>query len=901
MCISKTFFRISLTIAFAVLSVVCQAQGGKTVLEELANVRESYGVRFVYDSELDRLLDIEYSGVPVKGLDLDNALDSLLKGTGVVWSRRKGYIILTSASGSSEVPGKRITVSGYILDSKSGEPLIGAGVRSEVDGRGAVSNNYGFYSLRIPQGSVRLECSYVGYETQKLSFKAVKDTVLNIRLRPGNILSEASITARKEYDFISRGLSAIDIPIEQIRQTPTVLGEADILKTLQLLPGVQAGTNGFAGLYVRGGGPDENLLMLDGTALYNAEHMLGVFSIFMPDAVKKVTLYKGAFPARFGGRVSSVVDVRTDDGNLEEHKGSVSVSVLSSKVHLEGPIVKGKGSYSFSGRLMHSLFAQPFIKSYEADDKYNYWFYDLNGKVTYRLGDYDRLYLNVYNGLDKMYYDGQTKGKDPLTDEEPEYADGYRGVDYVDKTKTRIQWGNTLVSGRWNHVFNNRLFANTTVAYNHYRMVTGIREGSEANYLRAGGFAAKDSLDVSSVRMNYNSGIWDLSANVDFDFIPSSSHLIRFGGEYVFHTFRPENLAMNRRVTGNGNVLQDTCYRQTSSDIIRGHDFSLYAEDEYSVTERLSFNPGLRLNVFSVNGKTYLSIQPRVSARYGFRNGLALKAGYSRMSQNVHLLTSSQISLPMDLWVPVTDKVKPVVSDQYCVGLSYDGLKGWEMSLEGYYKSLKNVLGYTDGSSLLGNTGNWQDRVVMGDGRSMGMELFIRKMSGKTTGWISYTLAKTDRRFPDGSVGGADWYPYKYDRRHSAALVLNQKIGKKIDINGTWTFSSGGVLSIPERQTVVLDPDSGKLHRADLFARRGNYRLPSSHCLSIGMNYRKKKRRGESVWNITVYNVYNQKNPDLVFNDVKYADTYYQSQGCVRIKSITMMPIIPSLGYTYNF
>ena len=447
--------------------------------------------------------------------------------------------------------GNRLAVSGYVLDSKSGEPLIGAGVRSEVDGRGAVSNNYGFYSLRIQQGTVRLECSYVGYETQKLLFKATKDTVLNIRLKPSNVLSEASITARKEYDVISRRLSAIDVPIEQIRQMPSVLGEADIMKTLQLLPGVQAGTNGFAGLYVRGGGPDENLLMLDGTALYNAEHMLGVFSIFMPDAVKKVTLYKGAFPARFGGRVSSVMDVRTNDGNIEEHKGSVSVSVLSSKVHLEGPIVKGKGSYSFSGRLMHSLFAQPLIKSYDADDKYNYWFYDLNGKVTYRLGDDDRLYLNVYNGLDKMYYDGQAKGKDSLADDEPEYADGYRSVDYVDKTKTRIRWGNTLVSGRWNHVFNNRLFANTTVAYNHYRMMTDIKEGSEATFLRDGGFAAKDSLDVSSVRMNYNSGIWDLSANVDIDFIPSPSHLIRFGGEYIFHTFRPENLAMNRSVTGN--------------------------------------------------------------------------------------------------------------------------------------------------------------------------------------------------------------------------------------------------------------------------------------------------------------------------------------------------------------
>lgn len=789
------------------------------------------------------------------------------------------------------------TVSGHIADQDSGEPLIGAALKSEADGKGTVSNNYGYFSLKLPKGKVELVCSYVGYENVGLTLDVRRDTVLNFNLKAGSVLKEASVTAQRS-SLISKGIGAIDISVDEIRSTPTLLGEADILKTLQLLPGVQSGTNGFTGLFVRGGGPDENLLMLDGTALYNANHMLGIFSVFMPESVKKVTLHKGAFPARYGGRISSVVDVRTNDGNLEKHQGTVSVNLLSSKVHFEGPMAKGKASYSVSGRLMNTIFAAPLIKALaDSDENYNYWFYDANGKLTWNLSDADRLYLNIYNGLDKLTYNSHSS------------VSGFNAeIDGRDVTansssddNTGIRWGNTLVSGRWNHIFGSGLFSNTTVAYNRYKMATSISNNENLIYHLRTYPDPKDSVTNSLTQTDYDSGIRDLSLNTDFEYTPSTSHQIRFGAEYIFHTYHPENLIMKHTMVEGGLTTLDTTFRDSRESAIIGHDFSVYAEDEYSVTDRLTINPGLRVNLFYVQGKGYLSAQPRLMARYGFNGGVAVKAGYSRMSQNVHLLSSSQLSLPTDLWVPVTKKIKPVISDQYCLGVSYDGLKKWEMSLEVYYKTLKNVIGYTDGSSLLGGSASWQEKVVMGQGRSMGAEMFIRKYAGKTTGWLSYTLGKTERRFPDGSVSGKDWFPYKYDRRHNLALVLNHKFGKKIDLNGTWTFATGGTLSIPERTTVILTPDSRELNVTSLNTHRGNYRLPSSHCLSVGVNFRHQGKHGESVWNVTVYNAYNRKNPDFVILDSEseyYGNSYSEK---VQLKKITALPVIPSIGYTFNF
>ena len=767
---------------------------------------------------------------------------------------------------------QRATVNGFIYDAAGSEPLIAASVSSGSSG--SISNNFGFYSLTLPCGEVVLEYGYVGYQTQRVALSLQRDTTINIRLITDNELETATVVAKRETGIRSTAMGAIDVPISQILVTPSVMGQADILKTVQLLPGVQSGTNGFTGLFVRGGGPDENLLMLDGVALYNADHMLGLFSVFMPESVKKVTLYKGSFPARYGGRTSSVLDIRTNDGNAEETHGSVNISLLSSTVHLEGPLWKGKTSYSVSGRLMHTVFAQPFISKLDMEDKYNYWFYDLNAKITHRVGDKDRLYFNVYNGSDHLMNDEKTS---------------YETMD------TDIVWGNTLASLRWNHVFGGKLFSNTTLAYNRYRM-----------YDHSEDFWKGKRSDVELIEeytvVDYSSGIRDIDLMTDFDFSPSPEHMLRFGAGLISHTFNPETLGAKIRTDEDGVNVMDTTLTQAGDTELRGLEVLAYAEDEISVGEHFTVNPGLHFNVFRTESKNYFSLQPRLSARYGFDNGLAFKAGYARMAQNIHLLASTQITLPTDLWVPVTDQVKPVVSDQYSAGVYFEGLEGWEFSLEGYFKSMKNVLEYRDGVNILGNSGGWQDKVVMGEGRAYGLELFVQKTAGNTTGWLSYTLAKSERRFPDSAISGGQWFPYKYDRRHQLHLVMNHRFSARVDISGTWSFSTGGVLTLTERETVVLSPDGRVHYQTEQIASRGNYRLPPSHRLNVGVNFRKKKKHGERVWTVSAYNLYDHRSPDIVMT----SSSHRHSDGHIYENDITMhwttiLPVLPSVGFTYKF
>lgn len=778
---------------------------------------------------------------------------------------------------------QNIFVKGFVLDSVTGEPLIGAGVR--CSNLGTATNPFGYYSLTIPQGTALIEYSYIGYKTNILKFDALRDTVVNIKLISAATLSSATVTAEKETGIHSTSMGMIDVPVEQVNMTPSVLGESDILKTLQFLPGVQLGTNGFTGLYVRGGGADENLLMLDGVALYNAEHMLGLFSTFMPESVKKVTLYRGSFPARYGGRLSSVLDIRTNDGNLEEHKGSIGISLLSSKIHLEGPLIKGCTSYSFSARLMHTIFAQPLIKRLQNDNVYGYWFYDINGKISHKVDANNHLYLNVYKGRDKLNYSGIERSQN--TD-----SDGY----YNDKTntETHIHWGNLLVSGRWNHVFENGIFCNATLAVNHYRMLASSKYDDFKDYA--------DSISNEVMGVKYMSGIYDLQAMADFDYSLAPSHLMKFGGEVIHHSFMPETFSTKKKLTGKGQSILDTTYRDIADKTIIGNEMSVYMEDEYLVNAHFSVRPGFRANIFIVQGKSRLSFQPRLSLRYAFDDGISFKAAYSRMSQNVHLLTSTQVTLPMDLWVPATKEIEPEFSDQFSVGAYYDGLKGFEFSIEGYYKSLIGILEYKDGTTSFGNTSDWQSKVDMGEGRSAGLELFLQKISGKTTGWISYTLAETEHRFPDGTINKGEWFPYKYDRRHSVNFVFNHKFDDRIDISGTWSFATGGVISIPERQTVVLDPDGSGMHQTDMIWHRGNYRLSPSHRLNIGINFRKQKKHGERVWTFSVYNLYNEMSPDIVLidNDYRYGSSDIYTKD-INLKIVTLLPILPSLGYTYNF
>ena len=782
----------------------------------------------------------------------------------------------------------RATVSGYISDARTGETLIAAGV---LEGSaGAVTNPYGFYTLTLPKGHHSLTYSYVGYSGQTLSLNLQRDTTINISLTPDIELSGATVVASRDAGILATKMSAIEVPVTVIQQTPTLFGEADVLKTIQLMPGVQAGTEGFAGIYVRGGGPEENLLLLDGISLYNAEHLLGIFSIFQPEAVKKVTLYKGSFPARYGGRISSIIDIRTNDGNMKEYHGTVSVGAISDKLHLEGPIIKDKLSFSVSGRGMHTILFEPILAAQKVNG--NYFFYDLNGKLTWRISDRDRIFFNAYNGRDIFYY----KEKESGTGSDWDGTD-YQDYSYTTNDNLDIRWGNTLAAMRWNHVFNSKLFANTTVAYTRYKMKIGLDINDTE--IEAG----KKSRSVYGIA--YYSGMRDLTAKLDFDYTPSPKHLIKFGAEYVNHAFIPETLGGYIYESEASAMQIDTTFKASANSILHGHEVSVYAEDDISVGDRLTLNPGMHAAFFHTLNTPYWSLEPRMSAKFNISEATAVKASYSRMAQYVHLLSPAKITLPMDLWVPITDRIKPVTCDQISAGAYYNGIPGWEFSLEGYYKWMHNILEYRDGASFFGNSANWQQNVEMGEGLARGVELFIEKKDGRTTGWLGYTLAWSDRVFPDGVINGGEPFPYRYDRRHNLSLVVNHQCSKAVSMSTTWTFASGGTMTIPERQTAVLYPD-GSVSIEDYSPSRNNYRLPPSHRLNLSLNHTKKKKRGEAVWSFGVYNAYNQMNPNFVYTNYEgFSYSPAPGETVERKKTymykITILPILPSISYTYKF
>ena len=777
----------------------------------------------------------------------------------------------------AQQPG-RVTVSGLITDYASDETLIGAGVTA--GNNGAESNNFGFYSLTLPRSAdtVAVTYSYVGYEPQIHRFRALKDTVLNIRLVSGAALSEAVVTAQQETGISATKMSAIEVPLQIVKSAPALFGESDVIKTIQLLPGVQGGLEGFSGIYVRGGGPDENLLLLDGIPVYNAEHMLGIFSMFQPEAIKKMTLIKGAFPARYGGRISSIVDVRTNDGNLYETSGNIGISMLADKFHLEGPLWKGKTSYSISARGMHTAFLKPMLKALKFDG--NYYFYDLDAKLTHWVNERNRLYLNVYNGMDNLHYKHAEK---------QQYTLPNSPVQSTNNASMGMRWGNTVAALRWNHILSGQLFSNTTLAYNRYRFVTVtdlLMEERQGNTV----------MDKNYYSFDYRSGMRDWVLKTDLDYFPSTRHKLRFGGSYTLHRFIPETSSIARQVNDAATQV-DTSWR--SSILVQiGHEFSLYAEDEIQLSDALALNPGVHASLFNTQGKSYWALEPRMSAKWAFAQGWSTKAAYSRMSQYVHLLSSSQMSLPIDLWVPITRNIAPEVSSQYSLGLYYGGIRGWEFSLEAYFKDMDNVVEYKDGVSFFLNSVGWENKVETGRGWAMGIELFVEKTMGKTTGWLGYTLSKSDRIFPTINAGKS--FPFRYDRRHNINLVLNHRFSKKFDMSTTWTYASGGVTTLGER-TVAMSSPTGEVYEAEHVPSRNNFRLPASHTLNLGFNLHKPHYRGESVWNLSIYNAYNHMNPNFV---VKDTDSFFRGDEYVmraKLVKLTILPIFPSIGYTRSF
>lgn len=857
-------------------------------------MEKATGFTFIYGEDIKLAHRIN---LQARQLLLHEILQKVFKNESIKFEISGNHILLFQRSVPQKTVSRKFTISGYVTDGASSETLIGANILESRHSSGTATNPFGFYTLTLPEGDIELTYSYLGYKAQNSRFKLTKDTLLNIHLKSDNQLNEIVIVSdKREGNIQNTAMGVHDIPMAQIQHTPVIFGEADLLKTIQLMPGVQAGTEGFSGLYVRGGSSDQNLILLDGIPVYNADHLMGIFSIFTPEAVKKVTLFKSSFPARYGGRLSSIVDVRTNDGDMKQYHGAISVGLLTNKLHLEGPVWKDHTSFSFSARSTHTAFLSNLIKN--SDGSYNYYFYDFNAKLNHIFNDRSRLFIGAYHGKDHYHYNSnyETPWEYENKESNPQNS--------IYKDKNRLNWGNTILSTRWNYVFNNQLFSNTTIAYNRYQMSLN----SEMNELRRNQSTLQHNYKYGT---DYRSGIRDYSARMDFDYTPSPTHHIKFGTEYIYHTFRPETTTSKIKEEENGVTMQDTLYSNNNSKELYGHEVSVYAEDNFDLNSRISANAGVHLSWFNTQGKNYWAVQPRLSVRYRFLPDFSVKASYTCMAQYVHLLSATPFSMPTDLWVPITKNIRPMHSNQYSLGGYYTGISGWEFSVEGYYKQLYNVLEYQDGVTMLGTSTNWEDKVESGKGYSMGIEFMAQKTLGKTTGWLSYTLSKTDRQFKNGNISNGARFPYKYDRRHNISLCLNHKFNERIDIGASWIFYTGGAISTPERQTVFIRPD-GTTENAPYIPHRNNYRLPATHRLNLGINFNKKTKHGMRTWNISIYNVYNAMNPNLVYAQWENSARYYypDQEGShlsntgnnkVVIKKITLLPIIPSVSYTYRF
>ncbi|OKZ07871.1 MAG: TonB-dependent receptor [Bacteroides sp. 41_26] len=852
-----------------------------TLEEFVKRIENSTGFSFIYGEEVKinhRLtLDVKQKTIP-------EILDLAFANEPVKYQITGRHILLQKKK--QKPVSRKFTISGYVTDGTSSETLIGANILESRQQQGTTTNPYGFYSITLPAGETELSFSYLGYTTRQYRLELSKDTLINVLMQDNNQLEEVVIVSDKaEAGITATQMGAQEIPIAQIKNTPSILGEADVMKTIQLMPGVQAGVEGSAGLYVRGGGPDQNLILLDGVPVYNVDHLFGFFSVFTPEAVKKVTLFKSSFPARFGGRLSSVVDVRSNDGDMKKYHGTLSVGLLSSKIQLEGPIIRDKTSFNISARRSYiDLIAKPFMPK---DDKISYYFYDINAKINHKFSDRSRLFLNFYNGKDSYYF--------KTTDSSSSMY----------KDKMSLNWGNTIATARWNYIFNQKLFSNTTAAYNKYRMDANSTVYTKTNLI--------ESISESNYHSNYHSGICDWSYLIDFDYNPTPAHHIKFGAGYLHHDFRPEVATSKIQEKEDGITKQDTLYNSISNSTIQAHEVSAYIEDNFDIGSRLRMNVGLHLSMFRVQRRNYFSVQPRVSARYQLTKHTALKASYTKMSQYIHLLSSTPISMPTDLWVPVTSKIKPMQAHQYSLGSYYTGLTGWEFSVEGYYKQMRNVLEYKEGVSFLGSSSGWENKVEMGKGRSMGIEFMAQKTTGKTTGWIAYTLAKSDRKFAVGGINNGERFPYKYDRRHNLSLVVNHKFSNRIDIGASWIFSTGGTATIAEEVTAIIRPGEDAIQQKDYIEKRNNYRLPASHRLNIGVNFNKKTKHGVRTWNISLYNAYNAMNPTMIYSNNSGGYASYiknQEDGKVylqyipakrKITKLTLLPCVPSVTYTYKF
>ncbi|MCW5910511.1 MAG: TonB-dependent receptor [Cyclobacteriaceae bacterium] len=756
------------------------------------------------------------------------------------------------------------TINGFVKDAETGESLISATIFNIKSKAGTTTNNHGFYSLTQAEDSVQLIYSYVGYQPSVSKFKLTRDTVINVFMQAA-LLEELVVEAtRTDPVHEITQMSSVSIPIEQIKALPALMGEVDVLKILQLMPGVQSGNEGSSGLYVRGGGPDQNLILLDGVPVYNVSHLFGFFSVFNADALNHVEMIKGGFPARYGGRLSSVIDINMKDGNMKEVKGEGSVGIIAAKVTVEGPIQKDKTSFLVSARRTYiDILARPLIKAASEGGTAGYYFYDINLKLNHIVNSKNRIYGSLYMGDDKAYsrYKDYYVNNNERTDYEEEFG---------------LKWGNVITALRWNSVLTPKLFANLTTTYSRYRFDV-FGEYKETVTTPA-------STQADRYKDQYISSIEDFAAKLDFDWSPLPEYQARFGINAIHHTFSPGVFSFRSSeardsVIGNPNVS--------------ANEFAAYLENNLNFGQRLKVNAGVHASAFRVEQTTYSSLQPRMAVSYHLNNNFTLKASYASMVQFIHLLTNAGLGLPTDLWVPSTATIKPQQANQVAAGIAKT-YHNFEFTLEGYYKTMNNLIEYKDGASYINIEQDWQDKVVTnGRGEAYGIEMLAQKKKGKISGWLCYTLAWNNRQFDE--LNNGKWFPYKYDRRHDISLALTHTWNKRMDFSMTWVFGTGNAITLPTMMYRSENPFipyySGDIR---YYESRNNYRMKNYHRLDLSFSFWKDKKWGQRKWTLGVYNAYSRLNPFFV-------DLSYDRNGNRKFIQYSLFPIIPSFTYSFKF
>ncbi len=759
----------------------------------------------------------------------------------------------------------KFIISGFIRDIKTSEGLIGANVYVKELKQGVVANNYGFYSVTLPAGTYTISYTYVGYTSQESVIKIEANLKKNVEMVSNDIMAKevVVIAQRSDKNVESTDMGRVELNMENVKKLPALLGEVDVMRAIQLLPGVMSAGEGNSGFYVRGGGPDQNLVLLDNAVVYNPGHLFGFFSIFNGDIIKNTTLIKGGMPANFGGRSSSVLDISMKEGNMKKWHADGGIGILASRLTIQGPIKKEKCSVIVSARRTYvDLFSKALLKNYQGGSLAgnSYYFYDLNGKINYKFSDKDRLFLSGYFGRDAFSFKDQGGSFD-----------------------ANLKWGNATATMRWNHLFNDKLFMNTSLIYNNY------------NFDATAGFG--------DILFKLKSGVRDVNGVIDFDYFPTIRNAVKFGVNYTHHGFTPSI------TTGK---VGDITFDVQANKLKVAHEYAAYILDDIAVTDWLKLNVGLRFSGFTFTGpfkkfyrnngvidtveftrsdniKTYGGLEPRFSSRFRINNNISIKAGITVNKQYMHLVSNSTTTLPFDVWVPSTDRVKPQTVVQYSLGY-FQNYKDdmFETSIEAYYKDMSNQIEF--GESYVAQIDqDPENGFTYGKGQAYGLEFFVKKAKGKFTGWIGYTLSYTWRKFPELNNGVK--FPAKYDRRHDLSVVLQWDVTKKLNLSTVFVYGTGNTTTLPIGRYFI----GGQI--VNEYGDRNGYRLVPYHRWDVSLTYVIKDKKWYSDIAVSIYNVYSRKNPYFIYYSVDGSAS--QGNLDVKAKQVSLFPILPSI--TWNF